>query len=172
MQVGANLKSNHFGFWGWLGVTVLAGLFVFKLVPEWTKTPETSQDDVIEEETYDFEDTPELAPDSSIQEPSSASSESYSTSPAPEPESTPINTTSPSIESVPSQSIPAIKTNGCLHQEAGRCWDGLEDEAYSKGLYDKMYGYYGASVYYGSDCDAVCQDILDDAYDEGYYENF
>ena len=60
----------------------------------------------------------------------------------------------------------------CLHFEAGRCWDELEDEAYSAGLYDQQYGRYGASVYYDESCDSICQDILDDAYDEGWYDRY
>ena len=46
----------------------------------------------------------------------------------------------------------------------------LEDEAYSAGIYDHEYGYYGASFDYDDDCDAACRDILEDAYDEGWYD--
>ena len=61
-------------------------------------------------------------------------------------------------------------THTCYHEEAGRCWDDLEDEFYSAGLYDHENGYYGASLDYGADCDTLCRDILEDAYDEGWYD--
>ena len=70
------------------------------------------------------------------------------------------------------QSIPYVKPDSCLHYEEGRCWDELEDEAYSAGLYDARYGYYGGSYIEDDDCDAVCQDILIDAYEEGYYDSY
>lgn len=63
-------------------------------------------------------------------------------------------------------------TSACLHYEAGRCWDDLEMEAYSQGRYDKSYGWYGGSYYESDDCDSVCQDILLDAYEEGYYDGY
>lgn len=70
------------------------------------------------------------------------------------------------------QSIPYVKSDSCLHYEEGRCWDELEDEAYSAGLYDARYGHYGGSYIEDDDCDAVCQDILIDAYEEGYYDSY
>lgn len=63
-------------------------------------------------------------------------------------------------------------TSACLHYEAGRCWDDLEMEAYSQGRYDKNYGWYGGSYYESDDCDSVCQDILLDAYEEGYADGY
>lgn len=60
----------------------------------------------------------------------------------------------------------------CLHYEAGRCWDDLELEAYDQGRYDKTYGTYGQGYYESGDCDSVCQSILEDAYDEGYYDGW
>lgn len=57
----------------------------------------------------------------------------------------------------------------CAHYEAGRCWDDLELEAYDQGRYDKAYGRYGQSYYESGDCNSVCQSILEEAYDEGYY---
>lgn len=67
------------------------------------------------------------------------------------------------------QSSPSSSTGTtCRHYESGRCWDDLEDEAYSQGQYDKHYGRYGTSHYEPDDCDSLCQDILEDAYNEGY----
>lgn len=76
----------------------------------------------------------------------------------------------------PAQSRPSGASSGphsssgsaCLHYEAGRCWDDLEEEAYARGRYDKHYGYYGGSYYESDDCDEVCRDILEDAYNQGY----
>ena len=59
-------------------------------------------------------------------------------------------------------------TSSCYHEEDGRCWDDLEDEAYSAGLYDSQFGYYGATLEYAEDCNALCKEIIEDAYDEGY----
>ncbi|MBR2709637.1 hypothetical protein IKE72_00990 [Candidatus Saccharibacteria bacterium] len=58
----------------------------------------------------------------------------------------------------------------CYHFSNGKCWDDMESEAYSMGLYDHMYGDYGTSLYYEDDCDRECQDLLEDAYDEGWYD--
>lgn len=63
---------------------------------------------------------------------------------------------------------PGSSGSSCLHYEAGRCWDDLEEAAYSQGQYDKIYGHYGASYYESDNCDYICQSILEDAYDEGY----
>ena len=66
------------------------------------------------------------------------------------------------------QSAPSNSSSTCHHYEAGRCWDNLEDEAYNQGQDDKYYGRYGASYYEIDDCDNLCKDILEDAYNEGY----
>lgn len=63
---------------------------------------------------------------------------------------------------------PSSSGSSCLHYEAGRCWDDLEEAAYSQGQYDKIYGHYGDSYYESDNCDYICQSILEDAYDEGY----
>ncbi len=98
------------------------------------------------------------------------------TTPA-EPEPTPTEQTPP--QSTPSQSTttppttPAPTNNtapSCYHEEYGVCWDELEDDSYSAGLYDREYGHYGASVIYPDSCDSVCRDIIDDAYEEGWYD--
>lgn len=67
-----------------------------------------------------------------------------------------------------SSSRPNSASSTCSHYEAGRCWDSLEEEAYSQGQWDKLYGQYGDSYYESSGCDSICQSILEDAYDEGY----
>lgn len=66
----------------------------------------------------------------------------------------------------------ASASGACLHYEAGRCWDDLELEAYDQGRYDKIYGSYGQGYYESGDCDSVCQSILEEAYDEGYYDGW
>lgn len=94
-----------------------------------------------------------------------------------EPEPTPTEQTPP--QSTPSQptttppTTPAPTNNtapSCYHEEYGICWDELEDNNYSAGLYDREYGHYGASVIYPDSCDSVCRDIIDDAYEEGWYD--
>lgn len=83
------------------------------------------------------------------------------------PQSTsPQPTTTPSITPTPTNST----TPSCHHEEYGVCWDELEDNNYSAGLYDREYGRYGASVIYPDSCDSVCRDIIDDAYEEGWYD--
>ena len=67
-----------------------------------------------------------------------------------------------------STSKPSSAGFSCLHYEAGRCWDDLEEEAYIQGQWDKLYGDYGDSYYESNNCDHVCQSILEDAYDRGY----
>lgn len=73
---------------------------------------------------------------------------------------------------------PSSSTSGsssssrCYHYESGRCWDDLELEMYSEGLYDRQYGYYGRSFDYPDDCNALCRDLLEDAYEEGWYDEY
>ena len=92
------------------------------------------------------------------------------TEPVTVPDPTPPESTQPSSQPTPTLQTPTTynATPTCLHEEAGRCWDDLEDEAYSAGAYDHEFGYYGASLDYADDCDALCRDILEDAYDEGW----
>ena len=82
------------------------------------------------------------------------------TEPEPTQNQTPPNTPEPTKPTTPS----------CYHEEQGVCWDELEDNNYSAGLYDHEYGHYGASVIYPDPCDAFCRDIVEDAYDEGWYD--
>ena len=143
------------------------------------------------------ESQPEATEESSTREKSTKNTE-YHTAPA-EPESTPATTpaepeptptTTPaesqltpteqiSPQPVPSQptttppTTPAPTNNtapSCYHEEYGICWDELEDNNYSAGLYDREYGRYGTSVIYPDSCDSVCRDIIDDAYEEGWYD--
>ncbi len=55
----------------------------------------------------------------------------------------------------------------CIHYEAGRCWDEIEEQAYDAGGLDR---YYGGHSYYNppDDCAGVCLDFYEDAYYEGY----
>ena len=106
------------------------------------------------------------------------------TEPEPTPTTTPAETQPAPAEQTPSQSTlpqptptpsttPAPNNNtapSCYHEEYGVCWDELEDNNYSAGLYDREYGRYGASVIYPDSCDSVCRDIIDDAYEEGWYD--
>ena len=102
------------------------------------------------------------------------SAEPNKTDPPKEEDSTKENTmTESEVPSQPAaQEKPATPapTPTCYHEEAGRCWDDLEDEAYSAGQYDRAYGYYGATLEYAENCDALCRDIIEDAYDEGWYD--
>ena len=92
----------------------------------------------------------------------SSESDSDSTS-MPSSSSTSTNFTAPSYTPTP-QPV----EHSCYHEEAGVCWDDLENDAYSAGLYDREYGYHGASYDEPDNCDAVCRDILEDAYEEGW----
>lgn len=85
-------------------------------------------------------------------------------------QSKPSNTGTPSGGVTSSSGSATSRT--CAHYEAGRCWDDLEMEAYDQGRYDKTYGSYGQGYYGSDDCDAVCDDILSDAYEEGYYDGW
>ena len=132
------------------------------------------------------ESQPEATEESSTQEKSTKNTE-YHTTPA-EPEPTPATTPAESqptlTEQTPPQSVPSQPTTtppttpaptnntapSCYHEEYDICWDELEDNSYSAGLYDHEYGHYGASVVYPDPCDSVCRDIIDDAYEEGWYD--
>lgn len=106
------------------------------------------------------------------------------TEPEPTPATTPAESQPTLTEQTPPQSVPSQPTTAppttpaptnntapsCYHEEYGICWDELEDNNYSAGLYDHEYGHYGASVIYPDPCDSVCRDIIDDAYEEGWYD--
>ncbi len=97
--------------------------------------------------------------------------ETTETTETPEPTQTPTPTPEPEPTPTPTQTYTKPSTNSsCYHEEAGRCWDDLEDEAYSAGQYDRLYGYYGATLEYADDCNALCREIIEDAYDEGWYD--
>ena len=135
---------------------------------------------------HNSDSQPNTSEESSVQEKSTTNTNN-NTSPA-EPEPTPVITPAESqptpTEQTPSQSTPSQSattpsatpapanetTPSCYHEEYGICWDELEDNNYSAGLYDREYGRYGASVIYPDVCDSVCRDIIDDAYEEGWYD--
>lgn len=112
--------------------------------------------------------TPEKGPASSTTNP-----EHHDTPTDPAPSTTPTEQT-PTPEPVPAQSTPTTPATptapSCHHEEQGICWDDIEDENYSAGLYDREYGHYGATIDYPDSCDQICRDIIDDAYDEGWYD--
>ena len=154
----------------WIGVVIgfLPLITIIAVIPSThrTSTPPTPTDtNHTESVTHptDSTDETESKPEPEPAEPTPA--------PAPEPEPTPTpEPTSAPEPTTPQQPTTYNSTPACYHEEAGRCWDDYEDEAYSAGTYDAMYGYYGASLDYADDCDALCRDILEDAYDEGWYD--
>ena len=91
-------------------------------------------------------------------------------------EQSPSPTTSTEQPSTPTQpaptpsAAPTPTTPTCHHEEQGVCWDELEDANYSAGLYDRENANYGATIDYPDSCDSVCRDIIDDAYEEGWYD--
>ncbi len=135
---------------------------------------------------HNSDSQPNTTKESSTQEKNSNNTEHDATPTEPEPtptttptESQPTPTEQISPQSVPSQPTTAPHTTpapnndtapSCYHEEYGVCWDELEDNNYSAGLYDREYGRYGASVIYPDSCDSVCRDIIDDAYEEGWYD--
>lgn len=129
---------------------------------------------------------PEATEESSTQEKSTKNTEYHTTpaEPEPAPTTTPAEPEPTPTEQAPPQSVPSQPTTtptttpaptnntapSCYHEEYDICWDELEDNNYSAGLYDREYGHYGASVIYPDPCDSVCRDIIDDAYEEGWYD--
>ena len=108
-----------------------------------------------------------VEPETTKSEPKSETTETPEPTPTPTP--TPEPTPEPAQTPTQTYTTPST-THACYHEEAGRCWDDLEDEAYSAGQYDRLYGYYGATLEYADDCDALCREIIEDAYDEGWYD--
>ncbi len=80
------------------------------------------------------------------------------------------NPSSSNSSSQSSSSKPTNLTSVCIHYEAGRCWDDLENEAYGNGLWDKDFGDLGGGYNPPDGCTGVCEDIYEDAYYEGYYD--
>ena len=149
----------------WLGVSlgVLLLIVLLIVIPNANRNHESSQPTNTTNQTEDTTkptNTTGPEPDSTESTPTSESESTHEEPSTSDPTTTPTTTT-PST-------TPPQQSNVCLHEEAGRCWDDLEDEAYSAGAYDHEYGYYGASLDYADDCDALCRDILEDAYDEGW----
>lgn len=58
--------------------------------------------------------------------------------------------------------------NVCIHYEYGRCWDDLEDQAYSSGQWDRLFGTEGDDYNPPDWCTGVCADIYEYSYYEGY----
>lgn len=105
--------------------------------------------------------------------PSSTSSHSNSQAPSSSGATNSLSAPSPNSSVSPTNdSSGSSGGSACLHYEAGRCWDDIELDAYAKGLYDQQFGDYGASQYYDDTCDRICQDIIDEAYDEGWYDRY
>ncbi|MBR3256356.1 hypothetical protein IKG10_01665 [Candidatus Saccharibacteria bacterium] len=159
------LKKDY-SFWIWIGgaMLFLIAISVFVIISninnktsvpastESTTQPNTSSTD-------SFVDTSANDLDSS-----------NNSSSTPEPESLESRESEPELpQKTESQTYTTPSTTpSCYHEEDGRCWDDLEDEAYSAGLYDNQFGYYGATLEYAEDCNALCREIIEDAYDEGY----
>lgn len=145
---------------------VIILLVIFLASKEESATPITDEPASTIDD-YDFtdvsDDATEPVDDSSSNDSSSSSDSTEKPGPE-EPESTP--------NSAPSQPYTQPSTTAiCYHEEGGRCWDDIEDEAYSAGLYDGQFGYYGATLEYAEDCNALCREIIEDAYDEGYADS-
>lgn len=172
-----NSKKLNKDFWLWLGGASLILVFIisFLAIPYANNRPElptpaeatrpTTESEITKPETIKSESEPETTETTEPSKPASTSAPA----PASEPTSTP--TSKPESASAPAQTYTKPSTTpSCYHEEAGRCWDDLEDEAYSAGQYDRLYGYYGATLEYADDCDALCREIIEDAYDEGWYD--
>ena len=155
-------KNINKDFWLWFGGASLILVFIisFLAIPYANNRPELPTPAETTRSTTESETTkPETK------------SETTETTETPEPTQTPTPTPEPEPTPTPTQTYTKPSTNSsCYHEEAGRCWDDLEDEAYSAGQYDRLYGYYGATLEYADDCDALCREIIEDAYDEGWYD--
>lgn len=61
----------------------------------------------------------------------------------------------------------------CSHEEAGKCWDEVDEAGYEDGMYDGITGNFEESYFdslpeeYG-DCTGLCEEVYEDAYLEGY----
>lgn len=158
-----NLKKPD--FWLWLiGAVIVLIIIIFVTVGHTDSTPINSPTNTPDITTTNEPKQPDTVQPSTADDVTESPANSSSVVPSP----------SASIEpSTPSRAPSTVSTpdpNHCYHEEAGRCWDDIEDEVYSAGLYDHEYGYYGASLDFDADCDALCRDIMEDAYDEGWYD--
>ena len=169
-------------FWAVGIIAIIISTIVAVVYSSKYQSPQPTEPATDKDSHYTSQDSTTTEPSSSPDQPSSTTSDPNSETPSSSPSSS--SSSSPSKPSDTQDTTPTTPTDNqspmheggsssnCLHYEAGRCWDDLEVEAYSTGLYDRQNGYYGASVYYDEDCDAICQDILDDAYDEGWYDSY
>lgn len=156
-------KKND--FWISLGGAILL-LCIIILLVIFLATKEESATPITDEpaSTIDGYDFTDVSDDATGPVDDSSSSDSTQKTEFEESESTP--------NSVLSQPYTQPSTTAiCYHEEGGRCWDDIEDEAYSAGLYDGQFGYYGATLEYAEDCNALCREIIEDAYDEGYADS-
>lgn len=177
---GYNIRvkfHEHKEFWYWFGASALVLLLIisFIVVPSFSNAPASTEPTHVttKTEAHTVDGYTSQSNDNTEDEKTVETTNTVETEPAPTPQesTTPVLTPEPTPEPAPVQSPTTYDaTPTCHHEEAGRCWDDLEDEAYSAGAYDHEYGYYGASLDYTDDCDALCRDILEDAYDEGWYD--
>ena len=72
---------------------------------------------------------------------------------------------SSSYSSTPSPAVPNRSSNTCDYYEYDRCWDDVIEKAYEDGYQDAYYGHHS----YYQECEGVCFDIYDEAYEKGYY---
>lgn len=157
-----NLIRQH-NSWLWIGLAVVLLVLIIVLIvlPNSYKTVNNNQPIELEEETRPSVEN-HASTESNKNETRETVEEDIETSDD-------IPKTTPESSSLPTYASP-VATPTCHHEEAGRCWDDIEDEMYSAALYDHEYGDYGASLDFPDDCDALCRDILEDAYDEGWYD--
>ena len=157
-------------FWLWFGGAALVLILIisFLAIPytknysESPKSTETTKS-TDKSESTNSESTKSESPKTETTEPENKPEATKT--PEPEPTSTPESTPAPAQTYTTPSTTPT-----CYHEEGGRCWDDLEDEAYSAGQYDRQFGYYGATLEYADNCDALCREIIEDAYDEGWYD--
>ena len=157
-----NSKKFNKDFWLWFGGASLILILIisFLAIPYANNSSEPPKPIETTKPTTESETTKS---ETTKSEPKSETTETTEPTPTSEPEPEPTQT--------PAQTYTTPSTtHSCYHEEAGRCWDDLDDEAYSAGQYDRQFGYYGATLEYTDDCDALCREIIEDAYDEGWYD--
>ena len=122
------------------------------------------------DDDYTTKTTPTQVKDNTTKEPEEEKTNTPEEASAPsvKPQSNQPQSNTPAPTTQPS---PSPNSNTCLHSVSGVCLDDYEDEAYSAGLYDYSYGYYGTSLDYPDNCNNACKEALEDAYDEGWYDS-
>ncbi|MBR2681322.1 MAG: hypothetical protein IKE23_11350 [Exiguobacterium sp.] len=161
-------KSINKDFWLWFGgASLILILIISFLAIPYANNNSGSQ--IPTETTKPTTKTETTKTETTNSEPTSETTETPEPTPTPTPASTPESSPEPAQTPAQTYTTPST-TSSCHHEEAGRCWDDLEDEAYSAGQYDRQFGYYGATLEYADDCNALCREIIEDAYDEGWYD--